>query len=92
MESKLQYVRVYIANGKLDAEMVKAFLEASGIHALAAQESAGITYGLTIGPLGEVDIFVPIEQEANARELLADMEKGKFENDASDEDLPKEEE
>jgi broad specificity phosphatase PhoE len=83
--SSPEYICVYTANGKLDAEMVKAFLEASDIEAVLSYESAGTALGLTIGPLGEVDILVPAYQEIKARELLAEMEKGKFEGDTTGE-------
>ena len=78
---------VYTANGKLDAEMIKVFLESSGIPALLVQESAGSTLGLTIGILGEVDILVPTEKEAEARKLLDAMDHGDFEFDANDENV-----
>ena len=88
-----QFSVVYTANGKLSAEMIKAFLETSGIPVLLNQESAGIALGLTVGPLGVVDILVPVEYETQARELLEEMEQGKFELDSSDEvdDFPEEE-
>ncbi len=82
-----QFVTVYTANGKLSAEMIKAFLGSQGIEAMVSQESAGSTYGLTVGPLGEVDILVEQHDEARARQVLADMEKGKFALDSSDENI-----
>jgi len=39
------YVTVYVANGQLDAEMVRGFLEASGIPAMISQESVGKVLG-----------------------------------------------
>ncbi len=78
-------VHVYTANGKLDAETIRLFLVSLGIDAQALGESAGATYGLTIGPLGEVKIYVPEDQEAEARQILADMEAGKYETNS---DLP----
>lgn len=91
--SNSKYVSVYTANGKLDAEMIKAFLESKGIQVLTSQESAGTAMGLTVGQLGEVDILVPIQEETRAREIFADMENGKFELDSvdEDEDFPEEE-
>ncbi len=84
MNDSERFIVVYTSNGKLNAEMIKAFLESEGVKVMISQESAGSTYGLTIGPLGEVDILVPENQETHARKLLSDMEKGKFELDSTD--------
>lgn len=74
------YVHVYSANGQLDAEMIRIFLQSNGIPAEALGESVGSIYGLTITPLGEVKIMVPEDQAADAIRLLADMEAGKLED------------
>lgn len=72
-------VMVYIAMGPLAASMIVDFLKAHGISALSRQESVGTTYGLTVGSLGECQIFVPIQQEDAAKSLLDAMERGDFE-------------
>lgn len=73
------YEVVYHAKGQLDTNMICAFLESNGISALAYGESVGATYGLTVAPLGEVDILVPAAQAEEARQILIDMEAGKYE-------------
>jgi hypothetical protein len=73
------YTKVYTANGQLQAETIRIFLESFGIDARILQESAGAVYGLTVGPMGETQVIVPEEQAQNALELLAEMEKGDFE-------------
>ncbi len=78
---------VYTAHGKLDAEMIKIFLESSGIPALLVQESAGIALGLTVASLGTVVIMVPMDREAEARKLLDALDHGDFELDFSDGDV-----
>lgn len=75
------YVHVYSANGQLDAEMIRIFLQSHGIRAESLGESVGTIYGLTVTPLGEVKIMVPEEQAAEALRLLADMESGALENE-----------
>lgn len=72
------YVSVYKAEGQLEGEMVKAFLEAQGIPAMLSQDTAGKIYGLTVGNLGEVDLLVAPANEAKARELLRAMESGEY--------------
>lgn len=74
------YVHVYTCNGQLDAEMVKAFLQSFQLHAVASRESLGSVYGLTVGPLGEVDILVPTEEAETALDLLRRMEAGEFDD------------
>jgi hypothetical protein len=86
------YVTVYIANGQLDAEMVQRFLEAAGIPAMISQESIGRVFGMTSGPLGEVNVLVPEEKTDEALELLASMERGDFINNRGDEDSSKDKE
>jgi hypothetical protein len=80
------YVTVYVANGQLDAEMVRGFLESPGIPAMISQESVGKVFGLVSGPLGEVNVLVPEEKTNEARELLESMERGDLIDDQEDED------
>lgn len=70
---------VFVANGKLEAETVKILLESFGIPAFINQESAGSTYGLTVGPLGEVDVMVPERFLKEAKKIIAEMKAGKLE-------------
>jgi hypothetical protein len=70
---------VFIANGLLEAESVKILLESFGIPAFINQESAGTTYGLTVGILGEVEIIVPLKYISDAKKIIEDMNSGKLE-------------
>lgn len=72
------YVTVYSANGRLDAEMIKAFLEAQGIGVYIDQDTLGLIYSFTVGDLGSVGIQVPPEDAEKARSLLAAMDEGDF--------------
>ncbi len=76
---------VFVANGMLEAESVKILLASFGISAYTNQESAGIAYGLTVGPLGEVEVCVPQDKIQEAKAIIEDMKAGKLE-------LPDEEE
>jgi Putative prokaryotic signal transducing protein len=78
-------VVVYTASGRLEADMVKMFLNSEGIPAEAIQESYGITLGLTVGELGKADILVPFEFEQSARKLIEEMQNDLI---ASEEDEP----
>lgn len=57
------------ASGYLDAQMIKAQLEGSGIPVLL---HAGAKLGFTVGDLGAVPVLVPKSRLAEAREILAD--------------------
>jgi hypothetical protein len=71
---------VYVAEGRLQAESIKLLLESFGITAFINQESAGTTYGLTVGFLGEVEVIVPLDQVEDAKKIIADMEAGNLED------------
>jgi hypothetical protein len=73
-----EYVLAYTTTGHILAESIVALLKSFGINAFTSQESAGITYGLTIGPLGEAKIYVPEEQLEEALHILEQMERGEL--------------
>jgi hypothetical protein len=71
---------VWIANGSLDANMICNLLKSFDIDTITTQESAGATYGMAYGPLGEVKIYVPKEKVGFAKEILSAYEKGDLES------------
>ena len=71
-----KYAQVYSANGSLNAEMIRIYLESGGLSPLVYQESAGLTYGLTVGPLAQAKIYVPEDQVQAAKQMLDAMENG----------------
>lgn len=73
-------VPIYNAQGRLDGEMVKAFLEANGIRVILTQESAAAAYGLTIGAFANVEVLVDKINETAALALINSMEDGEFSN------------
>ncbi len=73
-----QWVEIYSVPGQLNAAMIVDLLKAYGIEATSMQESAGITYGLVLGTLGEARIYVPQEFKESAEELLRRMEAGEL--------------
>jgi hypothetical protein len=75
-----QSVVVYTTAGPLQAHLIKGMLEAAGIRVQLSQEGAGAVYGLTVGPLGLVDILVAEEDAPEAEALLAAMERGELED------------
>jgi hypothetical protein len=80
------FVLLYVAEGKLAAEMMRLTLESFGIEVVIAQESLGLTYGLTAGPLGENNIFVHKSQLEAARDILKAIENGSLEATSNEPD------
>ena len=76
MDSQLQ--RVFVASGEVEAQQIRAFLEAAGIATAERGEALRKTHGLTVDGLGAVDILVSETDAAQARELLASAEAGAF--------------
>jgi len=75
-------------SGELQANLLRNLLEAQGIKVFLNQEGAGKAYGLTVGPLGQVQVLVPEQQSQEARQIVDDYYAGDFE---SDEDLDSDE-
>jgi hypothetical protein len=69
---------VFVANGELHAQQVRAFLEAAGIATTERGESLRHTHGLTLDGLGAVAILVAPSDVEQARSLLNSAEAGQF--------------
>lgn len=80
----IDYVVVETSSGMIKAEIFKGLLEAQGVTVKLSQEAAASALGLGagVGKIGEVDILVPEDEEANARQVLKDYYDGKFEEGA----------
>jgi len=63
-------VTVYVAQGMLRAMVVRGALEAAGIPVILTYESVGPVIGLTVDGIGRAEVRVPLEWEAEARDLL----------------------
>jgi len=80
--SQEQWVVIDEEAGAFQAELIRGLLEAQGISVVLSQEGvAHWAYNLTVGPLSRVEILVPAESEAFARQVLADYRAGVFEED-----------
>ena len=76
MDSELR--SVFVASGEMQAQQVRAFLEAAGIATFERGEALRKTHGLTVDGLGAVEILVDESNVAQARELLDSAEAGAF--------------
>lgn len=75
---------ITIVSGELQADLLRSLLEAQGIEVFLNQEGAGKAVGLTLGPMGEVQILVPENQSEAARQIVDDYYAGKFDSDAAE--------
>jgi Putative prokaryotic signal transducing protein len=75
---------VFTAAGEIQAQQIRAFLEAAGIPSTVRGESLRMTHGFTLDGLGLVEILVSDVDADRARELLASAEGGalRLEDDA----------
>jgi hypothetical protein len=69
---------VFVASGEIQAQQVRAFLEAAGIPTIERGESLRLTHGLTLDGLGAVSIHVAESDVEQARALLDSAESGQF--------------
>jgi hypothetical protein len=70
--------RVFVANGEVHAQQIRAFLESAGIATVERGETLRKTHGLTVDGLGAVEILVSETDVDQARALLESAEAGAF--------------
>jgi len=69
---------VHVASGEIQAQQVRAFLQAAGISSIERGEALRNTHGLTIDGLGAVEILVAEVDADRARSLLEAADAGAF--------------
>ncbi len=90
VRNDIEMVPVYIAYGQLQAQVIRAKLEAAGIPALLEYESAGLILGVMVDGLGQVKVMVRAEDATDARSLLAGPDDPPDEPAEGDADRPAE--
>lgn len=80
MKEPIEWVVLEEVPGELHANILKGLLEAQNIPVRLLQEGAGRAYGLSVGPLGTVQILVPEEMVDQAQTVLEEMERGAFQD------------
>ncbi len=76
------FIIVETTSGALQAEILRGLLESRGLRVMLSQEAAAKSIGISIGPLGDVDILVPKDQEDLAREILTQYHSGALEDES----------
>lgn len=68
---ELTWELLTVVYGRLEADVLKSYLEAEGVPTELFQEAVGHhIYPVTIDGLGRVQVFVPKEKAAEAKQLL----------------------
>jgi hypothetical protein len=67
---KLDFEVICIAQGELEASVIKSHLESEGIPVLLKWEALGRVTGLTVDGLGQVKIMVPKEFAEDAKHII----------------------
>ena len=81
----LKYELLAEVSGRLQADLLKSYLEAEGIDVELFQEAVGHhIYPVTVDGLGRVQIFVPKAQSASARRLLDQFLKDPADSEQSE--------
>ena len=75
---ELKWALLTEIQGRLEADVVKSYLEAEGIEVELFQEAIGHhIYPVTIDGLGRVQVFVSKKQLAEAKKVIAEYTKSK---------------
>jgi hypothetical protein len=69
-------VQVGSVSGKIEAEILRGLLEASGISVWLVHEAAATIYGLGVGPLAQVDLMVRAAQASEAVKIIESYRSG----------------
>ena len=77
--TEVNWELITTVSGELQADLLRNLLEAQGIKVFLNQEGAGKAYGLTVGPMGEVQVLVPENQSEAARQIVDGFYAGEYE-------------
>ena len=81
-----EWITLETVQGDLEAELIRGMLEAQEIPVLLSREGAGRAFGLTVGPMGEVEVLVPKALENDAKKILEQYKNGYFDPNENEED------
>ena len=77
---KLKWELLTEMQGRLQADLLKSYLEAEGIEVELFQEAVGhLVYPVTVDGLGRVQVFVPKDKTRLAQRLLKSFQHDKDE-------------
>jgi hypothetical protein len=70
MKPKDKLVKVYTAQGEMDAQVIRGLLEACGIRSMMVGNAALSMQPFVMDGMGRIDIMVSHEQADEAREIV----------------------
>lgn len=74
-------VEVYVAANEMEAQVIRSFLESNDIPVMLQGDAASKVYGLAVGGLAEVRVYVPAPLAPKATELLEAAEEAPEDED-----------
>jgi len=74
---------IHIAQGELEANVIKSHLESEGIPVLLEYESIGRIYGITVDGLGMIKVLVPTKFVDEAKQIIEPQDLDKLNNNES---------
>jgi hypothetical protein len=75
---------VHIAQGELEANVIKSHLESEGIPVLLEYEAIGRIYGITVDGLGMIRVLVPKKYAEEAKRIIEPQDIDKPDNSECD--------
>ena len=78
--SEHQWVVVTKVSGEFIGELLRGLLEAQNITVQLFNKGAGRAFGFSVGPLSEIEILVPKNQEDDAIRIIEQYESGELES------------
>ena len=84
--SEMKWEKLTDVYGRIEADVIKSFLEAEGVPVELFQEAVGRhAFPTTIDGLGHVQLFVPIEKLEEARLLYEAYQNADYETNEDEE-------
>ncbi len=80
-DTSVPWETVYVAANRMEADIIRSHLEAEDIPVVLRGEALGGVYGLTTGPLAQVEVLVPAALVNRARQVLGADEADGHETD-----------
>ena len=70
MNRSNRLVQVYVANGEIEAEVIKGKLESFGIQSILKSHASPSVHAFSVDDLGQVSVMVDEKDAEEAKELL----------------------
>jgi hypothetical protein len=75
-----EWVVVTKVSGEFVGDLLRGLLEAQEIPVQLFNSGTGRAFGFSVGPLSEIEIFVPKAQENDAKQIIEQYESGAFDS------------